>query len=67
MIDNIGRFHRPNLFSILVKNTQNLDFVTRQNLDFFSFLFLFLINQKCSSSRHFFILAQQNFKMYVIL
>ena len=39
MIDNIGRFHRPNLFSILVKNTQNLDFVARQNLDFLAFCF----------------------------
>ena len=26
MVNEIGKFHRPNLFSIPIKNPQNLDF-----------------------------------------
>ena len=29
--DEIGKFRRPNLFSIPVKNSQNLDFSASQN------------------------------------
>ena len=34
MTDEMGKFRRPKLFSILVENTQNLDFCEAQNLDF---------------------------------
>ena len=32
--DEIGRFPRPNLFSISVKNIKNLDFLALQNCNF---------------------------------
>ena len=47
MTDEIGKFCRPNLLSILVKNTQNLDFcatICRKTNSSATFWLFFLIS-----------------------